>query len=69
MAESNEASQDQALNSPNQTGGQDGALTPALVREVANKVYALLLADLRIEQERFRLTKRPWQNQVGTRRG
>jgi hypothetical protein len=29
-------------------------LTPALVREVTDKVYALLLADLRIERERRR---------------
>lgn len=43
---------------PNQSSsGQAAALggiTPALVREVADKVYQLMLRDLRVEQERQR---------------
>jgi len=38
----------QAQNTPS------AALTPELVREVADKVYALWLLDLKIEQERWR---------------
>ncbi len=36
-------------------GEADGGatLTPALVREVAEKVYALWVQDLRVEQERL----------------
>jgi hypothetical protein len=33
---------------------QAGQLTPALVAEVTEKVYRLLLADLRLERERRR---------------
>lgn len=42
---------------PNQSpSGQPptGAITPALVREVADKVYQLMLRDLRVEHERQR---------------
>lgn len=40
---------------------QGHLLTSALVEEVTVKVYALLLRDLRIEQERCRwLTKKPF---------
>jgi len=41
-------------SSPLPTGAALIALTPELVREVAGKVYALWLHDLRIEQERIR---------------
>lgn len=34
-------------------GQSDPLVTPALVREVAEKVYALWLRDLRIERERL----------------
>jgi hypothetical protein len=33
---------------------QSGAITAELVREVADRVYALLLRDLRLEAERSR---------------
>lgn len=38
-----------------QAEDRSAALTPALVREVAEKVYALWLYDLRREQERLGL--------------
>jgi hypothetical protein len=38
----------------NTQASQPGAITPALVREVADKVYNLMMRDLRIEQERQR---------------
>ena len=34
-------------------------LTPELVKAVSERVYALLLADLRLERERARLGRRP----------
>lgn len=41
------------------------ALTPELVREIADKVYALMLADLRIDRERRRMpgtgADAPWR--------
>ena len=44
-----------------QGGGESGdkaqtedTLSPKLVREIADKVYALLLQDLRMERERYR---------------
>ncbi len=44
-----------------------GGLTPALVRTVAEKVYALLLADLQIERERLRLVRRDQRIERGWR--
>jgi len=44
-----------------------GGLTPALVRAVAEKVYALLLADLQIERERLRLVRRDQRIERGWR--
>lgn len=41
-----------------QAGSQAGELTAELVRQVADRVYAMLLRDLRIEQERARPTNR-----------
>jgi len=50
-------------------GGQSaGALTPELVNKVAEKVYAMLLLDLKIERERRRTSSgNPWSGQGGTR--
>jgi hypothetical protein len=45
---------------------QQGKITPELVREIADKVYAMLLADLKIEQERRRL---PYRGLTGVRGG
>jgi hypothetical protein len=43
------------------TGTKPGNLKPELVEEIAAKVYALLLRDLKIERERQRwLMKRPF---------
>jgi len=39
---------------PESQPAQEGQITPALVAEVAEKVYRLMLADLRIERERRR---------------
>ncbi len=36
-------------------------LTPELVRKVADKVYALLLADLQRERERARTSHKGWK--------
>jgi len=42
--------------SQNEQNRQENAtLTPQIVRQVADKVYALLLQDLKIENERRRL--------------
>jgi hypothetical protein len=44
--------------------GRTQALTPALVREVAEKVYTLWIQDLRIERERLGLRRhQPLQGQ------
>ena len=37
---------------------REGRITPELVTEVADKVYAMLLLELRIERERHRLPDR-----------
>lgn len=62
MAESTAGAQDGAATPTAQAGGQDGALTPALVREVADKVYALWLADLQLERERYHRGNSVWRN-------
>lgn len=42
-------------------GGEgDAALTPELVKLVAERVYALLLRDLQIERERLRDAENPF---------
>ena len=45
--------------------GQGGSLSPDLVRQVAEKVYALFLEDLRIEKERRQLTLIGWYGAQG----
>lgn len=43
-----------------------GEITPELVRKIARQVYAMLVADLRIENERARRsTQRARKNQGG----
>lgn len=37
-------------------GPATGPITPELVREIADRVYAMLLRDLRLERERRRET-------------
>lgn len=39
--------------SPTPVNAGEARLSPALVREVAQKVYALFLRDLRLERERL----------------
>lgn len=39
----------------------DTAVTPELVRQVADKVYAMWLRDLQIERERQRTKPNDWQ--------
>lgn len=39
----------------------DTAVTPELVRQVADKVYAMWLRDLQIERERQRPSPNGWQ--------
>lgn len=41
-------------SAPETQPAQEGQITPALVAEVTEKVYRLLLADLRIGRERCR---------------
>ena len=43
---------------------QENVLTSDLVRKVADRVYAMLLADLRVDRERARLATRKSQ-QIG----
>ncbi len=40
------------LVAPEQSSQYEGAITPDLVSEITDKVYALLLSDLKIENER-----------------
>jgi hypothetical protein len=39
----------------------DTAVTPELVRQVADKVYAMWLRDLKIERDRQRPSANEWQ--------
>jgi hypothetical protein len=56
------------INNPGQNGSvgdtkartSEIAVTPELVRQVTQKVYALWLRDLRIEKERQRTTAERW---------
>jgi hypothetical protein len=48
-------------------GGAATAVTPELVRKVADKVYAMLLLDLRLERERHRRPSRRSDAGRGTR--
>jgi hypothetical protein len=41
--------------SPSEQERQPGRISPELVRAVAGRVYALLLADFKIERERYQL--------------
>ncbi len=52
---------------PANPGQAAAEITPALVQEIADKVYALWLADLKIERERLRLTGRRQTGQGGRR--
>jgi hypothetical protein len=45
--------------------GESGALTPDLVRQVADRVYAMVIEELRIEQERRRIEKSGWRGTQG----
>lgn len=59
---------------PEQSGSQSSggsnanAITPELVRQVAEKVYAMLLRDLKIEMERLRASRRDISGQIGGQR-
>ena len=44
-------------------------ITPGLVKEVADKVFAMLLSELRIEKERYRLQKRSFDDHSHNRGG
>lgn len=45
---------DTGASTTNQEQAQGRSITPELVREVADRVYALLKKDLQIERERMR---------------
>ena len=45
--------------------GEGSLLTPDLVRQVADKVYSMLIDELRIEQERRRLELMGWSGIQG----
>jgi hypothetical protein len=51
--------------SPAENAGPGGTLSPDLVRQVADKVYALFLEDLRIERERRQLELMGWGGAQG----
>ena len=61
------AEQAASASGPTQPAPNAPGITPELVQEIADKVYALLLADLRIERERLRLTRHTWHGQGGRR--
>jgi hypothetical protein len=47
-------------------GSASGTITQGLVDQIADKVYAMLLSDLKIEQERGRISRRkPFAEQGG----
>jgi hypothetical protein len=45
--------------------GATGQITPELVRQIADKVYAMILEELRIEQERRQLDLKGWTGVQG----
>ena len=46
----------QATNAQNQAGNSTrGEITPELIKKIADRVYALLMNDLKIESERYRM--------------
>jgi hypothetical protein len=45
--------------------GEGSLLTPDLVRQVAEKVYRMMIEELRIEQERRRLELMGWSGIQG----
>ena len=58
--------EDNARNSPSESYAilgnalHEGGITQELVCQIADKVYAMLLLELRIERERERLTPKMW---------
>jgi hypothetical protein len=48
---------------PEKQSGQASAITPEVVRQVADKVYAMLLKELQVEKERRRMVNKRWQRQ------
>ena len=48
-----------------ENAGEGSVLTPDLVRQVADKVYSMLIDELRIEQERRRLELMGWSGTQG----
>jgi len=48
-------------NPNNQEGQEKAALPPQTVRQIADKVYALFLQELKIENERRRLRKQSFR--------
>ncbi len=61
------AEQSATSPTPVNAGQETTEITPALVQEIADKVYALWLADLKVERERLRLTGRRQSGQGGRR--
>lgn len=51
-------------SSGRETMNQHNELTAEQVRQIADRVYAMLLRDLRIEQERGRLTSMPMAERI-----
>jgi hypothetical protein len=46
---------------------QETAITQELVEKLADRVYALLLGDLKTESERYRLLSKKWAGLQGGR--
>jgi hypothetical protein len=46
---------------PDKQSRQVNAITPEVVRQVADKVYAMLLKELQVEKERRRTVNNRWQ--------
>ncbi len=57
MSENNRHPPSDSSAGGSENADQGSALNPELVRQVADKVYALFLDDLRIERERRRLER------------
>jgi hypothetical protein len=55
---------EERADEPDKTAGSN-AITPELVRLVADKVYALWLKELQIERERRRPMSQEWHGRPG----
>jgi hypothetical protein len=67
MAKINPATPSETTTGYPGSSNQGNRLTPELVSQVADKVYAMLIAELRIEKERHRLESSGRDNLPGGR--